>query len=235
MTEETKTPNLRFEEGIKQFHKGVVYFEEFAVDMYLDEEHIGHICANGKITISGYATEKNPSTIIPYSNTFPFEQWMEIGARTAKFVGKCGEREAKCGPAFKKLEELARKMFPEDGAFGHVEIAKIGHDHLVLGGGKGEWSTYAPGIYAYNSALYGGGEAVKVGYRPVEEQRVAGVNNLGDEMLFELVKAADSVGDPTYAEACEALEKERQPPPGTPSFNADTYSLPCEKDPDTEV
>lgn len=194
MTEEKKAPTLRFEEGMKQFmriDKGVSYFRELAVDMYLGEEHIGHIRASGKITVSGHVTAKDPSTIMSYANTFTFEQWMEIGARAAAFIVKCDEREAKFSPAFKRLEALAAEKFSESKPFGCMEIAKRGHDHLVIGGGQGAYSTYAPGIYTYDDIHYGG-EEVKVGYRSVEEQWVKGVNNLGDEMLLELVKAASS-------------------------------------------
>ncbi|AKM78575.1 MAG: hypothetical protein UY31_C0023G0006 [Candidatus Wolfebacteria bacterium GW2011_GWE1_48_7] len=193
MTEEKKSPTLRFEEGMRQFmsiRKGVSYFTELAVDMLLGEEHIGHIRASGRITISGTKIEDDSSRIMSYSNTFTLEQWKEISAKAEEFVKKCAEREVRFGPAFGRLEALARQTFSEDTPFGHAEIVRNGHDHLAIAGGKGQWETYSPGIYTYNSAHYKG-EEVKVGYRPVTEQRVRGVNNLEDEMLLQLLKLAD--------------------------------------------
>lgn len=192
MTEKKEEPILRFEEGMKQFRKGISCFEEFAVDMFFGEEHIGYIRANGEITTLGSVTEESPSTIMYYSNTLTFGQWMEIGTTAMHFMNKCVRRVLKFETVFGKLEELARKSFSEDAPFGHIEIAKIGTDHIVIAGGIGQCDTYSPGIYTYDDALYQG-EVVKVGYRPVEEQRVMGVNNLGDDMLLELVKVASSM------------------------------------------
>lgn len=187
---------LTFEEGLKPFIrycKGIAHFEELAIDIYLGGGDIGCITSEGKIIICGTVTEKDPSRIMSYANTFTSEQWDEIGVKKNEFKEKCAKREAEFGPAFKKLEDLASRMFSEDASFGHSEIAKVGTDHIVLAGGKGEWDTYVPGIYIYDDSPYGG-EAVKLGYRPVEEQRIKGVNNLGDDTLLELVKAASSIG-----------------------------------------
>lgn len=196
MSEKKEAPVLRFEEGMKQFmsvRKGLSYFKELAVDIFLGEEHIGHIRASGKVTISGHVTGENPCRIMHYSNTFTLaEQWMKIGEAAKDFIDKCIERKLKFDPAFTKLEDLARSAFSENKPFGHIEIANVGHDHLVIAGGKGEWDTYAPGIYTYDDSPYQG-EPVKLGYRPVEEQRIKGVNNLDDEMLAELVKAARDI------------------------------------------
>lgn len=196
MSDEKKKGILRFEEEMKQFTcyekgKGISHPRILSVDMYLDHEHIGYITGDGNVTMSGHITEDDPTRFMSYSLTFTSEQWDEIGSKKNEFVKKCVARELEFGPAFKKVEELARKMFPEDEPFRHVEIGRCGRNRVVIGGGIGLYSTHKPGFYANWDC--GEGVESTIGYRSVDEQRIKGVNNLEDELLLEMVKFANSI------------------------------------------
>lgn len=195
--EDKKKGILTFEEGMNDFHcwgkmRGLFYLRMLSINILLDDERIGYIIDDGKVTVSGHATVRDPSTITSYSNAFTLSQWLKIGERAEKFAEMCVRREVEFADTFKRLEDLARRMFPEDGPFGHLEIVKMGSKHIVLGGGKGEWKTYSSGIYIYDDAPYQG-EEVKIGYRPVEEHRITKAVELEEEMLLQLRKAASSI------------------------------------------
>ncbi len=160
------------------------------------EAAVGYVTKEGLITIGGTMLDREPSRISSYYVTFAPEQWVEIGVRAREFREKCTERECRFGPAFKKLEDLAGKMFLDvDAPFRHTEIAKSGSSHVVLAGGKGEYEAYEPGIYIYDDTN-SKGEEVKVGYRSCSEIRITGASCLDDELLDEVIKkAADLVGE----------------------------------------
>jgi hypothetical protein len=144
---------------------------------------------DGKITISGHVIERDPARIMSYFDTLTLEQWLAIGERAKEFYSVCTLRETAFAPVLKKLEDLAGKMFPEGGPFRYIEIAAIGMVHILLGCGKGEWEVYPPGVYTYEDS----GVIKSIGYRPVSEQRITTAANLSDEMILELIKAANSM------------------------------------------
>lgn len=185
---------VSFDEGMKNFNPifregKLIHPRLLAVDILIDDKNIGYICDTGRIGIQGHVIEKEPTTIMSYSDNFTLEQWLDIGIKATQFKVKCAEREIKFAPAFKKLKDLAGKMFPEDGWFNHIEIAKVGRQHVLVAGGRGQYETYAPGLYVYENT-----ELIpNIGYRSVSEQAITAAVCMDDEMLAELIKAAGSI------------------------------------------
>lgn len=84
---------LRFEEGMKQFicwskKDGLTHLQEIAVDIYLDEEDIGYITKDGKITIDRTIIDREPSRLSRCATTLTLKQWTEIGVKAKEFKEK---------------------------------------------------------------------------------------------------------------------------------------------------
>lgn len=84
---------LRFEEGMKDFicfsaKNGVSSSQKLAVGIYLDEEYVGLIGADGKITIIAKTVSERPYALA-LSITFTETQLAAIALRAKEFKERC--------------------------------------------------------------------------------------------------------------------------------------------------
>lgn len=79
---------LRFNEGMKKFiqyglaERIISYTEKIAVNIHLDEEYVGYITADGKITVGQVRA-------VPKPITFTETQWTAIALRAKEFKERC--------------------------------------------------------------------------------------------------------------------------------------------------